>query len=155
MLRRTTVTSKVVRFRPSHIFAPEIAVSSAQFSPIHTSAIAQKSATEVVKENLDKLNKKIGKVAAEGIEKTQEASNRAGDVASDMAQKAEGTLGKTQQKTKEKGAELNEKAQSTMGKVQDKAEDVGKKAESMHKSASKSAARNIEDAQDYVDEKTK
>lgn len=149
MLRRTTVTtSKVVCCRPSRIFAPEIAVSSAQYSPIHTTAIAQKSATEVVKENLDKLNKKIGKVAAEGIEKTQEASHRAGDAASDIAQKAEGTLRKTQEKTKEKGGEINEKAQSTMGKVEDK-------AGSLHKKASKSAARNIEDAQDYVDEKTK
>lgn len=127
----------------------------AQRSAFHTTRLTQKSATEVVKEKLDTLNKKIGQVAAEGIEKTQEATHKASNLAEDAKEKASQKLGETEELTKSSKEELKGKAQSTMGRAQDKAEELGEKAENVGKDVKKGAARNIEDAQDYVDRKTK
>ncbi|CCE91072.1 uncharacterized protein TDEL_0C01830 [Torulaspora delbrueckii] len=148
MLSRSYLNvSRTVLYRPSMVIA--------QRSAFHTTRFTQKSATEVVKEKLDTLNKKIGQVAAEGIEKTQEATHKAGDVAQEAKEKASQKLGETEELSRSSKAELKDKAQSTMGRAEDKAEDLGKKAENVGKDVKKGAARNIEDAQDYVDKKTK
>ncbi|QLQ79189.1 hypothetical protein HG537_0B05360 [Torulaspora globosa] len=149
--RSNQCVSRILLCRPSMVLA--------QRNAIHSTAITSKSAKEVVKENLEKLNKKIGQVAAEGIEKTQEASHKASEFADQK-------MGQVEEMTKSSKEQLKGKTQSTMGragekasdmgeKVEDKARNFGEKAEELTHDAKKTASRNIEDAQDYVDHRTK
>ncbi|QLG71415.1 hypothetical protein HG535_0B04570 [Zygotorulaspora mrakii] len=128
MFNRSAVTSSIIRYRPSRVFAPQAAFISCH-SSIHTCTIAQKSAKEVVKENLEKLNKKIGKVAAEGIEKTQEASHRVSEAASHAGDKADNALGHAEEKANQKSADVNENVETAKDKVKDTVQDLKKKVD--------------------------
>lgn len=128
MLRKSGFAASIAHYRPSKVMAPQIAFVSCQ-NNFHTSTINQKSASEVVRENLEKLNKKIGKVAAEGIEKTQEATHNAGHTVSDVAQKAQSAMGHAKENAHESSADLTNKAQEAKREAQDKTHDAKNQAQ--------------------------
>lgn len=77
-----------------------ISSSCVQRSHIHTTATSNKG----VKETLNDVNKRVGKAAAEGIEKTEHATHHLGENIHDMEEKVKHALHEANIKTGQKAA---------------------------------------------------
>ncbi|KAK6335786.1 hypothetical protein TWF730_003163 [Orbilia blumenaviensis] len=109
---------------------PAVSVAAAT-RPLSTSVIRQKTVTETVKDTIDTVDKKSGKILAAGIETAENASHTVKDKVSDVvgtARKNTPTAEEAKGAVKGKTSEMQGKASEVAGEAKGKAEEISGKA---------------------------
>ncbi|CAG99930.1 uncharacterized protein KLLA0_E19713g [Kluyveromyces lactis] len=128
--------------------ASRLFTNSPMARSIHNSNIDSKG----IKETLEDVNKKVGKAAAEGIEKTEEATHHLGENFQNVEEKVKGIFNMTGQDAKEAADTASNKASDLAEKGKEHAQAKGREAAAKGKEAAAKGKEKLENAADKLNE---